>query len=77
MIRERCNSSMYLDFLPEFAKNKLNIIALCNVSLMCSVPGAQFVSYLARIRNEEVSLPVCSEDIYDYYLKNHNYLVVP
>ncbi len=61
-------------YSPEFAKNKLNIIALCDVSLMCSVPGAQFVSYLARIRNKEVPLPVCPEDIYDYYLKNHNYL---
>ena len=50
-------------YSPEFAKNKLNIIALCDVSLMCSVPGAQFVSYLARIRNKEVPLPVCPEAV--------------
>lgn len=61
-------------YSPEFAKNRLNVIALCDVSLMCSVPGAQFVSYLVRIKNKTLPLPTKPEEVYDYYLNNHNYL---
>lgn len=61
-------------YSPAFAENPLNLIALCDVSLMCSVPGVQFVSYLERLRRREIALPKRPEEIYDFYLQNFNYL---
>ena len=61
-------------YSPEFARNRQNLIALCDVSLMNSLPGPQFVSYLARIKNGSLPLPSKPEDVYDYFLNNHNYL---
>lgn len=59
-------------YSKEFASCQLNIIALCDISLMCSVPGVQFTSYLTRIKNGEIPLPDTPEDIYVYY-RNWNF----
>ncbi|MDO4160544.1 MAG: hypothetical protein Q4D41_08825, partial [Prevotellaceae bacterium] len=61
-------------YSKEFASSVLNIIALCDVSLMNSLPGAQFVTYLARIKNGQIPIPQKPEDVYDYFLNNHNYM---
>lgn len=53
---------------PNFAKDILNIIALCDVALMTNQPGAYFVNYISEIASGKntISKP---EDIYDDYYK--------
>lgn len=59
---------------PEFLDNPLNIIALCDVSLMSSAPGAYFVSYLKGISQNEILTPTCPECIYDRAYSYPNFL---
>lgn len=48
---------------PEFASDTLNIIALCDVSLLTSAPGHTFVSCLIQF-NEDKWLPQDPSDVY-------------
>lgn len=52
---------------PEFGKNKLNILALCDISLLYSNPGRVFVHLLHEMKSEKW-LPTIPENIYDNYL---------
>lgn len=61
-------------YSKEFASSVFNVIALCDASLMCSVPGVQFTSYLTRIRDRQIPMPTKPEEVYDYFLSNHNYM---
>lgn len=54
-------------FCPEIKKNPLNIVALCDMALMSSAPGAQFTSYLMGIRDCTIPKPSKPEDIYDWF----------
>ena len=47
-----------------FAKSLLNVLALCDVSLMTDQPGAYFVDYIQRITKEGRSIAK-PEEIYD------------
>lgn len=53
----------------EFAKDKLKILALCDMSLMCSNPGACFVRVMKNIKNKEL-LFASPEAIYDYFYES-------
>lgn len=50
----------------EFAKDKLKILALCDMSLMSSNPGTCFVRVMDSIQKKELSF-ASPEDIYDYF----------
>ena len=50
---------------PAFLNDPLNLIALCDVSLMSSAPGAYFVSYLKGISQNRIPMPTGPEDVYD------------
>lgn len=50
---------------PEFADNSLNILALCDISLMHVHPGLFFVESLLRIKSEKIEIN-SPEDIYDF-----------
>lgn len=54
--------------------NPLNLIALCDVSLMSSAPGAYFVSFLKRISQKQIPMPTCPEIIYDQAYSNPKFL---
>lgn len=54
-------------YSKEFASCLLNVIALCDMSLMYSVPGVQFTSYLSDIKNGKIALPNAPEDVYAYF----------
>lgn len=54
---------------PEFAKDKLNILAICDLSLLFSNPGKVFIEFLNEIVSQKW-LPQTPEEIYDkFYLK--------
>lgn len=48
---------------PGFAEDRLNIIALCDVSLLTSSPGHTFVSFLIQLKKDNW-LPLGPSDIY-------------
>ena len=48
---------------PEFGKEPLNVIALCDTSLLSSAPGHSFVCYLVEFE-EDGWLPSTPEDVY-------------
>lgn len=50
----------------EFAKDKLKILALCDMSLMSSNPGTCFVRVMNSIQKKELSF-ASPEAIYDYF----------
>lgn len=52
---------------PEFAMEKLNILVLCDLSLMFSSPGKAFVQFLEEMLSKKW-LPHVPEDIYDEIL---------
>lgn len=53
-----------------FEDSLLNVLALCDISLMTQNPGATFFNYLNRIVLEEISVQK-AEDLYDdFYAKN-------
>lgn len=53
-----------------FENNLLNLVALCDVSLMSSNPGYTFIEYLNRIESGELTISV-AEDVYtDFYSRN-------
>ena len=51
------------NYYPDFGKNKLNIIALCDVSLLTSAPGHSFISLLVQFK-EEGWIPNEPSDVY-------------
>lgn len=51
---------------PTFLNDPLNLIALCDVSLMSSAPGAYFVSYLKGVSQNRIPMPTRPEDVYDW-----------
>lgn len=52
---------------PDFAKDILNIMALCDVALMTNQPGAYYVKYISDIARGVKHIS-CPEDIYnDFY----------
>lgn len=52
---------------PSFANDLLNVLALCDVSLLTDQPGAYFINYVDHIANgKQISKP---EDIYDDFYK--------
>lgn len=53
-------------FSPEFATNTVNVIALCDMSLMCSNPGGMFISFLHALKDETVYVQK-PEDIVDWF----------
>lgn len=52
---------------PEFGNDVLNVIALCDVSLLTSSPGHTLVCYLVQFK-EDAWLPNQPEDVYDKVL---------
>jgi hypothetical protein len=57
-----------VEFLyPEFGRNKLNVLALCDSSLLYSNPGKVFVQYLQEMKFDGW-LPTKPEDVYDQIL---------
>lgn len=52
---------------PEFGKNKLNVLALCDLSLQYSNPGKVFIQFLNEMLSKNW-LPHAPEDIYDELL---------
>jgi len=52
---------------PEFGSDKLNVLALCDSSLLYSNPGQVFVQYLQEMKSMKW-LPTKPEDIYDKIL---------
>lgn len=59
---------------PAFLDNPLNLIALCDISLMSSSPGAYFVSYLKGISQNQIPMPACPEEIYDRAYSSSGFL---
>lgn len=53
----------------EFAKDKLKILALCDMSLMSSNPGICFVKVMDSIQKKELSF-ASPEAVYDYFYEN-------
>ena len=51
---------------PEFAKDILNVLALCDISLQFLNSGEVFYNFLIQLKNEKI-LPQKPEDIYDYF----------
>lgn len=49
-----------------FAKNPLNILALCDMSLMLSNPGDIFFDFLNQVNNNKIQINK-PEDVYDYF----------
>lgn len=68
-IAEKVAENIY----PEFAYNKLNILALCDVSLQYSNPGPVFIHFLKEYKSL-VWLPSKPEDIYDNAFDRPNIL---
>lgn len=54
---------------PEFADDKLRVIALCDMSLHFSEPGRVFVDSLEKFRSESF-LPSNANEIIDYFYNN-------
>lgn len=59
---------------PAFLGHPLNLIALCDVSLMSSAPGAYFVSYLKGISQNRIPMPTNPEDVYERAYSYPNFL---
>lgn len=59
---------------PGILYDPLNLIALCDVSLMSSAPGAYFLSYLKGISQNQISIPTSPENIYDHVYSNPDFL---
>lgn len=59
---------------PGILDDPLNLIALCDVSLMSSAPGAYFLSYLKGISQNQISMPTSPENIYDHIYSNPDFL---
>ena len=57
------------EYYPEFAKNTLNIIALCDCSLLSGSPGHTFISMLIQFKNEGW-IPQEPSAIYDMLLND-------
>lgn len=57
----------------EFGSDKLNVLALCDLSLLNSNPGKVFVQYLQEMKSMNW-LPTKPEDIYDQILPRKNTL---
>jgi hypothetical protein len=53
----------------EFAKDKLKILALCDMSLMSSNPGTCFVRVMKSIKKKELSF-TSPEAVYDYFYES-------
>ena len=53
----------------EFAKDKLKVLALCDMSLMCSNPGACFVRIMKGVESKELSF-TSPQAVYDYFYEN-------
>lgn len=58
---------MVKTFHPDFAKDILNIIALCDVSLLSSSPGYTFAHFLLKFKDNDW-LPDRPEDVYSIVL---------
>lgn len=57
------------DYYPVFGKDKFNIIALCDVSLLTSAPGHTFISLLVQFKDDGW-LPKDPSDVYGKVLDN-------
>ena len=62
-------SSSGENIYPEFADDKLRVIALCDMSLHFSEPGRVFVDSLEKFRSESF-LPSNANEIIDYFYNN-------
>lgn len=58
---------------PEFGNNKLNTLALCDLSLQYSNPGKILVEFLREIKST-LYLPGKPEDLYDIFYARENVL---
>lgn len=58
---------------PEFGRNILNIIALCDMSIQYSNPGAVFYEALLNFRENHI-LPSTPESIIEYFYKKDTYV---
>lgn len=68
-IAEKVANEIY----PDFAKDKLNVLALCDISLMYSNPGPVYIHFLNEYK-DQCWLPSRPEDIYDNVLGRGNIL---
>ena len=51
---------------PDFASNKLNVLALCDASLLVFNPPIQFVSFLEKVRDGKLTIKE-PRDVYRYF----------
>ena len=56
---------------PEFGMDRLNVLALCDLSLQCSNPGKVFVQYLQEMLSKGW-LPTSPEKLYDQIYQRKN-----
>lgn len=55
--------------VPGFCDDPLRLIALCDMSLMVSAPGPQFVSYLKEVSKGSIPYSQNPEEIYDWFYR--------
>ena len=53
-------------YSPEFARDKLKVLALCDMSLQCSNPGVCFVNIMEGVAEKRLVFDT-PESIYDYF----------
>lgn len=55
-------------YVPNFSSEPLMVIALCDTTLQCSIPGTRFVRTMKNIKNGQLKFKK-PEDVYDYFYK--------